>query len=235
MKTTIKLLSKKEIASGTMAFHFEKPEGFTFEAGQNADFALINPPATDEKGNMRTFSFVTAPHEDDLAITTRMRESAFKNTLKNMEEGAEIEINGPMGNFVLHEKSDRPAIFLAGGIGITPYMSMIKDSLHRNLPHKIFLFYSNRRPEDAAYLEELEALDKESESFTMIATMTQDESWQGEKGYISMDMVDRHVPDRSNAVYYITGPQTMVDAMKKMLKDAGVSGDDIRLEEFAGY
>jgi ferredoxin-NADP reductase len=116
-----------------MLFRFEKPEGFTYKAGQNSDFTLIEPLETDPEGNKRTFSLVTTPAEDHLAITTRMRDTAFKRTLRVMEDGTKLTIEGPYGDLTLHENTARPAVFLAGGIGITPFHSMVRDATERAL------------------------------------------------------------------------------------------------------
>src|SRR5690606_6130603 len=139
-------------------------------------------------------------------------------------------MEGPFGNFILHEKVDRPAIFLVGGIGITPFMSMIKDALQRKTNHQMYLFYSNRRPEDAAFLKDLQQWDKESDNFQLIATMTDmdksNQTWDGEVGYIDKDMVARYVPDLTAAVFYTAGPAGMVTAMRKLLNGSGISNDD---------
>jgi ferredoxin-NADP reductase len=161
----IKLLSKKEIAEGTMEFEFERPDGFTYLAGQTIDLTLIDPGETDAEGNTRTFSLVSAPHETTLRIATRMRDTAFKRTIKSMEEGTSVSVDGPFGSFLLHENIERPAVFLSGGIGITPFHSMISDASFRSLPHTLCLFYSNRRPEDAAYLDEFQNIEKANSKF----------------------------------------------------------------------
>lgn len=222
-----------------MEFHFEKPEGFVFKAGQNADWTLINPPETDAEGNKRTFSFVTSPGYEVLGFATRMRDTAFKRNLKNMPEGTEVELEGPYGDMTLHSDASKPAIFLAGGIGITPFMSMSWDSAVRKLPHKIFLFYSNRRPEDAPFLDELLDIEKENPNFKSIATMTDmeksKEMWAGETGYITKEKIAKYVPDFNNAIYYLAGPPAMVAAMRKMINEAGILDDYVKTEEFAGY
>lgn len=222
-----------------MFFRFKKPEGFSWKAGQTIDLTLVNPPETDAEGNTRAFSITAAPSDTEIMITTRMRDTAFKRTLKGAETGLKVEIAGPFGSFTLHEKQNRPAIMLVGGIGITPFRSMVLDATGRNLPHKIYLFYSNRRPEDAAFLDELSALGKRNPNFVFIPTMTDMEksvmSWEGERGYITREMIERHVPDKTDAVYYSAGPQVMVAAMRKIVESMGVSADDFRTEEFSGY
>ena len=235
-KYKVKLLDKTEVAEGTMAFHFEKPEGFSFKAGQNADWTLINPPETDAEGNKRTFSITSPPDYSGLGIATRIRDTAFKRSLKNMPEGTEIEVEGPYGDMTLQSDSTKPAVFLAGGIGITPFMSMVYDALTKKLPHKIFLFYSNRRPEDAPFLLELGGAEKGNSNFKLIATMTDlDVHWEGDRGYINKEMIQKYVPDFINSIYYLAGPPAMVAAMRKMINNAGISDDYIRAEEFAGY
>ena len=92
----VKLKAREEIAAGTMAFHFEKPEGFSYKAGQFADYTLINPPETDAEGNTRGFSLASAPYEDDLMSATRMRDTAFKRVLKTMPLGTELTLDAPM-------------------------------------------------------------------------------------------------------------------------------------------
>jgi ferredoxin-NADP reductase len=235
----LKLLKKEEVAAGTMRFEFEKPAGFSYKAGQSADWTLTDMKLSDEKGPTRPFSFVSAPHEPYLAFATRIRESAFKQTLKDLAVGGTIKMEGPFGSFTLHENAKRPAIFLSGGIGITPFRSIIADAAARSLPHAIYLFYSNRRPEDAPFIGELGEFAKQNPYFVFIPTMTDMEksaqSWEGERGYITMDMVKKHVPERSDAVFGLAGPSGMVLAMQKMLTESGVSGDDIRFEEFSGY
>jgi len=237
-KYTIKLIGKEVIAEGTMAFHFTKPEGFSYKAGQNADYTLINPPETDAEGNKRTFSFVSSPSDDEITWATRMRDTAFKRVMKNASEGMELEMEGPYGDMTLHSRSEKPAVFLAGGIGITPFYSMAQDAAEKQLLHKIFLFYSNRTPKDAAFLQELANTERLNPNYKLIATMTKldpSDNWTGETGYITKDLVKKYVGNLEGPIYYLAGPQTMVAAMKKMLYDAGIVDDDIRVEEFTGY
>jgi ferredoxin-NADP reductase len=233
------LLKKEAVAEGTLRFHFAKPEGFTYQAGQSIDLFLINPPETDAEGNKRAFSLTSAPHQPDLMITTRMRDTAFKRVLGNMEPGGIVTIEGPFGSFLLHENNSRPAIFLAGGIGVTPFRSMVLDATTRALPHRIVLFYSNRRPEDAPFLTELKEIEKQNKNFSLVATMTNmeksSEQWEGERGYVDTAMLARHVPEGTQPIYYLAGPQGMVLALRDVLKASEVSQDDIRYEEFAGY
>jgi ferredoxin-NADP reductase len=238
-KQNIKLIKKESIAEGTMMFTFGKPLDFIFKAGQSIDLTLINPPETDEEGNTRAFSLVSAPDEDYLAITTRMRDTAFKRVLKNTSLNTEFEFAGPFGSFTLHNNASKPAVFLVGGIGITPFYSILKFAAMSHLPHKICLFYSNRRPEDTAFLNELEALKKINPNYTLIASMTEMERsnkhWTGEKGFITKELIKKYISDTVSPIYYSAGPPEMVSAMRKILTDLGIDDDNIRTEEFSGY
>jgi len=151
-----KLLSRIEVAEGTMAFHFEKPAQFDFKPGQSADVTLSNPPEIDSEGNTRTFSIASSPFENQLVFATRMRDTAFKRSLKKAPLGTDVKIDSPMGSFTLHRNSAKPAVFLAGGIGITPFISIVRQADHDRLLHKLYLFYSNWRPEDACFFEALQ-------------------------------------------------------------------------------
>lgn len=236
---TVKLKNRREVAEGTMAFHVGKPAGFTFKPGQFIELTLIDPPETDAEGNTRAFSLASAPHEADLMITTRMRDSAFKRVLKSMPIGSPLSLDGPFGDLTLHNNAAKPAVFLAGGIGITPFRSISLHAAKEKLPHHLFLFYSNRRPEDAAFLEELQKIEKENPNYKFIGTMTETEKskqvWRGETGFVNREMLAKAIQDLTTPIYYVAGPPAMVAAMQDMLVTAGVDSDNVRIEEFAGY
>ena len=168
-----KLKDRKEVAEGTMAFRFEKPSGWAFKAGQYLDMTLLNPSETDSEGNVRSFSIASAPHEETLMLATRMRDTAFKRVLKTMPIGAAVRIEGPSGDLILQNDSTRAAVFLAGGIGITPFRSIVHWAAKEKLPQSVFLFYSNRRPEDAAFLADLQSLERANPKYKLIASMAE--------------------------------------------------------------
>src|SRR5437016_7613197 len=118
---SLKLKTRSEVAERTLEFRFDKPAGMTFKAGQFMELTLIDPPETDAEGNTRGFSINSAPDDPELTFTTRLRDTAFKRRLQTMPLGAEIKVEGPFGNLTLHNDPSRPAVFLAGGIGITPF------------------------------------------------------------------------------------------------------------------
>jgi ferredoxin-NADP reductase len=238
MKTyKVKLQDRKQVAEGTMAFRFEKPAEFTYKPGQYCGWTLIDAPETDAEGNARNFSLASAPHEGFLMIATRMRDTAFKRTLKVMRPGAEIEIRGPMGALTLHDDAARPAVFLAGGIGVTPFRSIVLDAAYNKLPHRMFLFYSNRRPQDAPFLESLQKVENPNCEF--VGTMTEMDgstrAWAGETGHITKEMLAKHIGDLSRPVYYIAGPPAMLKSLEQVLFNAGLNESQIKVEEFEGY
>lgn len=235
----VKLLDRQEIAEETMAFTFEKPKGFIFKAGQWGDFTLLNPKETDGEGNTRGFSLVSAPSVDKIVVATRMRNTAFKRILKELPLGSTLKFEAPGGSFTLHNNKEIPAVFLTGGIGITPVKSIVTQATKDKLPHQIYLFYSNNRPEDAAFLDELAALEIENKNYKFIPTMTAMEKskqpWNGEIGYINREMLQKYIKDLIKPIYYISGPAAMVATMRKMLNEANINDDNIRTEEFSGY
>lgn len=241
----VALKAKRQIADQTFAFVFEKPPDFQFRAGQHARVTLIAPSETDAMGNSRFLSFASSPDEPDLVWAMRMTDTPYKRALGNMQPGAKVlmqmRLNPPPGAFASYEPGEakRQLVLLIGGIGIAPAFSMVKDAVHRNLPHTIYLFYSNRRPQDAAFLTELQALAERHPRFKLIATMTEPDLsttvWQGETGTITAAMMKKYVDDLRTPFYYIAGLSGMVGAMKAILLTNGVQPDRIRAEEFDGF
>jgi ferredoxin-NADP reductase len=227
------LIRQEATALDTVTFYFERPVDFQFAAGQ---FVEIRLPDSDllEADRIHTFSISSAPYEDCIAITTRLRESSFKRALSLLERGDAVEVEGPYGRFVVGQDTPRPIAFLIGGVGITPVYSIVKQAAHDSGLAGFFLFYSNRSRADAPFLSELIRLDAENPEFQLIATMTADSSWAGEKDRLGIDMIKRHV-DPTVASFYTSGPPGMVTAMREMLAQNGVPSQGIRFETFSGY
>jgi ferredoxin-NADP reductase len=238
-KHIVTLKDRKQVAQDTMAFWFDVAgAGYAFKAGQNAAFTLFDPPETDGAGNIRTLSLASSPNSPtSLMVAMRMRKSAFKNSLKILPLGAKLAVSSPMGSFTLHRDGSRPAVFLAGGIGITPVLSILAHATKRGLPHRIYLFYSNHDAEKAALLGELQMCQKANANFTFIPTVTTPNgaSWPYERGRIDSEMLARHLTETQGPVYHVCGPGEMVAALQKVLAKLGVDEDSIRTEEFGGY
>lgn len=236
MVTNIKLVKKEEIANDTMAFYFEKPEGFEYRAGQFADYTLLNPSETDAEGNTRGFSLITAPFEDTIGAATRLRDTAFKRVLRDLPIGTEVKLDAPYGDFTLHKTETTPAVFIIGGIGATPVRSMVAQATHDKTAHKITMIHANHTPADAPFKADFEQFAKDNPNFTYVSVATQDvPDWDGERGHVDGAMLKRHVADLNAPIYYLSGPEGMVKAMRELLVGLGVNEDNIRTEEFAGY
>jgi ferredoxin-NADP reductase len=233
------LIGRTEVAEGTMAFQFEKPKGFIFKAGQCIDLALVGSQPGSSNGLTHTFSIASSPSDEEILVTTRMRNTVFKQALSTLPIGTGVRIEGPMGSFSLHNNTARPAVFLAGGIGIAPFLSMVSHATAEKLRHPIVLFYANRYLEDAAFIDTLWKLERTNPRFRFVPTLTRTANnnggWKGKTGHISFEMLSTQIAAVRGPIYYIAGPPTMVAATRRILSEVGVDVDDIRTEEFAGY
>jgi ferredoxin-NADP reductase len=236
---SVALRGREEVAEGTMAFHFDKPAGFAFKPGQAIELILDSTPGADATNARHAFSLVSAAFEPRITVATRMRDSAFKRALKALPVGSPVAIDGPFGSLTLHKDRARPAVLIAGGIGITPFMSIVRQAGHDALAHRLLLIYSNRRPEDAAFLAELQALEKANRELRLLATMTEmaksTRTWDGERRLIDAALVKEACAGLESPIAYLAGPPAMVEAMRTTLEAAGIDEDDIRSEEFFGY
>lgn len=226
----VKLLRKREVAEGTMEFTIEKPQGFEYRAGQYGD--LVLPPSTglDDSNNKHGFSFVSAPYEDTLRMATRMRKtSRYKQAAAEVPKGTMVGLLALWGDFILHKNEQTPAVFLIGGIGITPVRSIIAQATHDQTHHHITLIYSNRTPAQAAYADELRRFAEANKNFNFVPVYSDTE------GFVNADTVRRHVPDIAAPRYYLAGPEQMVKAMRKVLAEVGADEDNVKTEEFEGY
>jgi ferredoxin-NADP reductase len=234
-----RLVQREELALGTMAFHLSKPAGFEFRPGQAFEIQLPGVDAAAGEDRAHAFSIVSAPHEHELVFATRMRDSAYKRSLAALSLGAELLIDGPFGSLTLHRKPERAGVLIAGGIGITPFISMLRHAAHTASAQPLALLYSNRRPEDAAFLDELEALARRLPGFALHATMTDmahsQRAWKGPTGMMDAAFVRDRVRGLPDPVFYVSGPPGMVQAMRETLVQAGVDDDDVRSEAFYGY
>ena len=233
------LVSREFVADRTMSFRFAKPADWSYRAGQFVDITLLDPPETDAEGDMRGFSISSAPREDVIAITTRLRDTAFKRVLQQVPLGTRARIEGPFGDLRLHHAA-RPAVLLAGGIGITPFRSILVEAIRGgSLPYRVVLFHANRRPEDAAFADELRDLARMDPLLTFVPTMTAaailTPAWNGERGHIDAAMLERYLGGLAAPIFYVAGPAGMVQASRATLVASGVDEDDIRIEEFTGY
>ena len=236
MRAVIK--EKREVAKGTLLVLFDLlGQDVAFRPGQYFWVELLDPPYDDEKGARRHITVVTSPTERGvLGLCTRMRDTAFKRSLAALPIGAPVEVEQPKGSFVLPEDTDRPYAFLAGGIGITVFRSMLRYIADEGLPHRVTLVYSNRDRESTAFLDELRELEAANANLRVVPTMTQDPGWDGETRRIGPELLRDCLDDDLDAfTYLIAGPPPMVEAVVDGLKAAGVPEGQVRPEGFSGY
>jgi glycine betaine catabolism B len=262
----ISLLEKQKFeATDVMSFRFSKKEKqqqgresddrqnsfLDYTAGQYAFFD-IGGVYNDSKGPVRHFTISSSPTEDFIMITTRIRDTPYKKRLSSLEEGIMVKVRGPQGKFVLHDDYSKPAVFLSGGIGVTPFRSMIKYATDKQLPIKIVMFDSNRNPENTLFKNEFDEYVNINRNLKIVFTITEEEEkqeaqdtsspirqqWTGERGRIDKAMLTKHLTDDQikNSIFYTCGPPGMLKAMQDLIQnDLKVPNDRIKVEEFTGY
>ena len=229
---------KREVAKGTLLVTFDLlGEQVAFESGQYFFVTLPDLGHQDERGLRRHITVVTSPNEKGvLGLATRLRDSAFKKTLREVSEGAEVEVEPPKGKFVLPKDTSRPLVFIAGGIGITVFHSMLLYIHEEGLPYRVTLIYSNRDRESTAFLDELQELEQDLPDFRLILTMTDDPDWNGETRRIDAAFIKEHVDgDLNDYTFMVAGPPEMVEAMQKELEESGVAEANVIASRFSGY
>jgi ferredoxin-NADP reductase len=233
-----RIKEKRDVAKGTLMVVFDLlGEEVDFRPGQYFWVTLLDPPYDDEKGPKRHISVVTSPTERGvLGLATRIRDSAFKRSLVELPEGAEVEVEQPKGSFVLPEETDRLYVFIAGGIGITVFRSMLRYIADKGLPHRVTLVYSNRDRESTAFYDELRELEAANPNLDVVITMTEDPGWEGETRRIDADMLRDHLGEELDSyTYLVAGPPAMVDGVAEALQGAGIPEDQVRPARFSGY
>jgi ferredoxin-NADP reductase len=234
-----RLLGRTGVAENTLAFQFQRPRNFLFRPGQFIDFTLPGLPAKGMSSLTHTFSIASSCFASEILVATRMRDSAFKRALSVLPLGTEVSIRGPMGAFVLHRDASRPAVFLAGGIGIAPFLSMLSSAAIDKTHPPIFLFYANRHIEDAAFMDALWDVEMSNQNFHFFPTFTRiaigHQGWKGATGPINAQMLSKHISDLQNPIYYVAGPPGMVSGVYQTLAELGAPRENIRIEHFAGY
>ena len=171
------------------------------------------------------FTISASPTEDLLQFTTKFRpESEYKQVLWQMKEGNEVEINGPFGSFVLDEKDTTPRLFIAGGIGITPFRAMIRYVADRQLNLPVTLLYSGKNTDEMAFVGELQTANCKLQ---IIETE--------KEGRVDEAKIKKYCPDYLERTWWVCGPPAMVEAMVELGQKMGVSADKLRSEEFTGY
>ncbi|HEX6533381.1 MAG TPA: FAD-dependent oxidoreductase [Gemmatimonadaceae bacterium] len=234
-----RLLGRELVAAGTIACRLERPAHFTFRAGQYIDVTLDRPRFDDAQGPTRSLSLASAPGDPDLVVLARVRDTAFKRSLAEMPLGAPLLIDGPGDDLSLDRDGGRPLVLVAGGVGIAPFRSLLREADGRSEPLSATLFYSNRRPEDAAYLEEMYELAHRLRGLQLVPTMTRAcesrRGWKGETMRLGTSLFERWLPALLGPRYYVVGSTLLIAGLCQELERAGIPGADIRVEMYTGY
>lgn len=233
-KYELKVMETRQETTDVKSIKLEKPSNFNFKPGQFITMKL--EALNDERGSIRSLSIASSPTENFLMFTTRISQTGFKQRFNSLKPGDKATIMGPFGNFTLQDDFSKPAVFLAGGIGITPFRSMIKYACDEKLAVKIALIYSNRSFEQIAYYKEFEEWQKKNQNFIVENTLTdsQPANWAGGIGRITQDTI-METSEAGKSVYYVCGPPGFVAGMESVLKDIGVEESLIKVERFEGY
>lgn len=228
---------KREVAERTLFVTFDlQGEQFDWQPGQYFWVELLDPPYDDERGPRRHISIVTSPTEGVPGLCTRLRDSAFKRSLRELPVGSEVEVEPPKGDFVLPEETDRHYVFIAGGIGITVFRSMLRYIHDKGLPHRVTLIYSNRDRAGAAFLDELDELERANPNLSVVLTMTKDPDWKGESRHIDETMLrDQLSDDLASYGFFVAGPPDMAVDVGEKLRSAGLPEEQVRVGKFSGY
>ena len=236
MRAQIKV--KEEVAKQTLLVVFDLlGEEVDFHPGQYFWVELPNIGHDDERGLRRHISIVTSPNERGvLGLATRLRDTAFKKTLAELDVGAEVDVEEPKGDYALPSETDRPYVFLAGGIGITVFRSMLRYIVEEGLQHRVTLVYSNRDRESTAFFDELESMARDHENIDVVFVMTDEPEWGGETRRVDAQVLRDHLGgELGDYIFLAAGPPGMVEAMEKTLSEAGVPEEQVRAQRFAGY
>ncbi len=239
MDYRVRLKGSEMFSEDILVFRIEKPEGYVFSPGQFCFLSLPEKGFHDDKGLRKHLSIASSPGEKELLFATKISESAFKRTLMALPAGAGIVVEPPMGKFTLPENISEPLVFIAGGIGITPFRSMIRHIETQGAGTSVVLFYSVRIPGEAVFLDELQSVAEKNEHIKIVPTMTRVEEgsdvWKGLTGRIGPEMIQEHATGAKHALYYIAGPPALAEGTQKMLRDTGIDLKQIRVEKFTGY
>jgi len=246
VKQELSLLEKSSVAgTDIMSFKFSRTNEINYKAGQYSVVDLGTKQ--DPEGPTRSFTIASSPSEKDfILISTRIRDTPFKKKLAGLDIGSPVNITAPLGEFVLPDEDySNPVVFLSGGIGVTPFRSMLKYATDNQLPVQIIVFDSNRNQTNILYKKEFDDWANINKNLKIIYTITEEspaagakEDWTGERGYINKAMITKYLGRNAidSPIFYICGPPSMLNAMQKLLEDElHIPKQRIKIEEFTGY
>lgn len=224
-----------ERTDSVRTFRFTTSCDIGFKAGQYLQ--LIFDEVDRRNRDLNKFlSLSSAPRQDSFEVTKRLSDSQFSKRLKQLSRGDELLVKAPMGKCVLHESHNK-VLFLVGGIGITPVMSMLEDVFENNKKVDAVLVYANRHFQDVAFANILESWESEKENFNLINVYSDCEVLDAkcEAGTINHEILERRVADYKDRMIYVFGPSAMVNAVKGICREMGCDDSCLLTETFVGY
>ena len=234
MRATV--AEKRQVAKGTVFVLFAVEDYPDYRPGAYFWVELPDRGHEDEKGLRRHISLATSPTERGVVgLATRLRDTAFKRTLRELEVGDEVQVEEPKGSFLLPEDTGEEYVFVAGGIGITVFRSMLRFIADESLPYRVTLVYSNRDSESAAFLDELEELEERIDGLRVVLTMTDEPGWAGETRHLDANVLGELVGGLDGKVFLVAGPPQMAEAVAGSLTGAGVPEERVLADKFSGY
>jgi ferredoxin-NADP reductase len=214
------------------SFRFPKPKELEYKPGQ---FFIVTIKQ-DSKELSKHFSFSSSPTETDyFEFTKKLSDHEYSLALKAAKVGDWAKIDAPYGKFTFEGEQPKIAL-LAGGIGITPFMSMCKNVTEKGFTSKITLFYGCRTENDIAFKKELEDLAQINQNLKIVFILSEaSPQWQGARGFISAEIIKKELPDYNENIFYACGPPPMVKAMESLMESLSLPKDQLKLEYFTGY
>ena len=237
-KAVLKLKEVRKLAADTYEFIFSGrlPR---FLPGQYAEWTLA-ADSSDSRGNRRYFTLASSPTEKDVRLGVKFyaNPSTYKRYLAAFKAGSPVLAGSIAGDFTLPWRKKKKLVFIAGGIGVTPFRAMVKYLLDRREQRDAVLFYSNKTPAEIAYKDLFDAAQAENIGFRVVYTLTDSAvppTWTGERGYVDAAMIAKKVPDYKERLFFISGPRSMVTTFQKTLHDMGVPRHRIKSDFFPGF
>ena len=214
------------------SFRFPRPPELSYKPGQYMSVTI----KSDQKELMHPFSISSSPTEKShIEFTKKFTQNEYSLVLKTLRPGDWARIDAPYGEFTFEGEHPKIAL-LTGGIGITPFRSIIKYSTDMHLNADIVLFYGCRSPDDVAFKDELEQMQAQNKKLKLVFAVNEPNvDWRGAVGNINADLLKKELPDYKERVFFACGPPGMVAAMTNLIKTLGLSETQLKLENFAGY
>ncbi|HUC87224.1 MAG TPA: RnfABCDGE type electron transport complex subunit D [Candidatus Saccharimonadales bacterium] len=238
VKLLPRLVQRVRLAPDVMDFVFTADRKFSFQAGQYMEWTLPHPHA-DTRGNRRFFTLASSPTEENIRLGLKFYEngSSFKQAMRAMDRTTPIAAAQLGGDFVLPKDRRQKLVFIAGGIGITPYRSMMKYLLDTGDTRAVTLLYSERNAAEVVYREVFDVAAQRPNTrvvYCLTDSNTVVPAW-ARAGFITSEMITAEIPDYRERLFYISGPHSMVTAMTEILRELGIDDSHIKIDFFPGY